>query len=322
MIEAVGLTKFYGDIPAIQNVTFSVDKGEVVGFLGPNGAGKSTTIKILTCFMPPTSGTAKIDGLDCFEDSLKVRQKIGYLPETVPLYTEMTVKRFLQFCAKAKGINAKSTKKEIERVISECGLENVSGRIIGHLSKGYRQRVGLAQALIGSPPVIILDEPTIGLDPAQIVEMRSLIKSLAGQHTVFLSSHILPEVAQTCNRVVIINKGEVVATDTPEGLTRQLQKTKRIRLLLNNPVKSQEIESAIGTIPGVKLITPDNQEGRSWIIETDASLEPRPEIAERIVNKKWGILEMKSIDLSLEEVFMQLVTDEETEIPEPEESAA
>ncbi len=322
MIEAIGLTKYYGDIPAIRDITFSVEKGEIVGFLGPNGAGKSTTIKILTCFMPPTSGTAKIDGLDCFEDSLKVRQKIGYLPETVPLYTEMTVKRFLQFCAKAKGVDSRDVNREIERVISDCGLEKVSGRIIGHLSKGYRQRVGLAQALIGNPPVIILDEPTIGLDPAQIVEMRSLIRSLADDHTVFLSSHILPEVAQTCNRVVIINKGQVVATDTPDGLTKQLQKTRRIRLLLDKSVNKEQIESVIASISGVKAVSPEDNDGRAWIIETDANVEPRPVIAERVVNNKWGILEMKSLDLSLEEVFMQLVTDEGIDDYSVEETAA
>jgi len=206
MIQAEGLTKFYGHIGAIRNVSFEVEKGEIVGFLGPNGAGKSTALRILTCYMPPTSGVARVDGLDVMEDSLKIRRKIGYLPETVPLYNDLTVKRFLRFAAESKGVEFKRIHAETDRVISACGLEKNDGRIIGNLSKGFRQRVGLAQALLNDPDVLILDEPTIGLDPTQIIEMRRLIKDLGGNRTVLLSSHILPEVAQLCSRVIIITK--------------------------------------------------------------------------------------------------------------------
>ncbi|MBW1974306.1 MAG: ATP-binding cassette domain-containing protein [Deltaproteobacteria bacterium] len=318
MIEAIDLTKFYGPIPAIRDVSFTVARGEIVGFLGPNGAGKSTTIKILTCFMPPTSGTARIDGIDCLENSLEVRRKIGYLPEIVPLYAEMTVQRFLRFCAEAKGIPAKQIKREIDRVVSLCGLSNVENRIIGHLSKGYRQRVGLAQALIGNPSVIILDEPTIGLDPAQIVEIRELIKSLAGKHTVFLSSHILPEVAQTCQRVVIINKGQIVATDTPENLTKQLQRTRQVRLMFDSSVPVEKIQDVMKDIDGVTGFSPANGDGKTWIVETDPDVEVRPALAKAVVESGLGLVEMRSIDLSLEEVFMQLVTEEVVQADESE----
>lgn len=314
MIEAIGLTKYYGTIPAIRDVTFYVDKGEIVGFLGPNGAGKSTTIKILTCFMPPSEGTAKIDGLDCFDNSVEVRQRIGYLPETVPLYTEMTVRRFLGFSASAKGVSSRYVKKEIDRVVEICGLGDVANRIIGHLSKGYRQRVGLAQALIANPPVLILDEPTIGLDPAQIVEMRSLIKSLGGEHTVFLSSHILPEVAHTCQRVVIINKGKVVATDTPERLTQQLQTTKQIRVALDRPSEQETLKKILSPVEGITRVVSEDGNPFWWIVETDQKHEVRPYIAKILVENGFGLLEMKSIDLSLEEVFMHLVTDEREDV--------
>jgi len=230
MIEAEGLTKYYGPLPAIRDVTFTVERGEVVGFLGPNGAGKSTTIRILTCYMPPTTGVARIDGLDCFARSLEVRERVGYLPESVPLYVELTVKGFLRFAAGAKGVEGKKLEREVGRVIAICGLENAANRIIGHLSKGFRQRVGLAQALLNNPSVLVLDEPTIGLDPAHIIEIRRLIEELREEHTILLSSHILPEVAQICQRVLIINKGQIVATDTPANLTRQLQKSAQIQL--------------------------------------------------------------------------------------------
>ncbi|SFM93095.1 ABC transporter ATP-binding protein [Thermodesulforhabdus norvegica] len=310
MIDVRGLTKYYGAIPAIQDVSFQVEKGEIVGFLGPNGAGKSTTIKILTCYMPPSAGVARIDGLDCFEHSLEVRKRIGYLPETVPLYTEMTVRRFLQFSASSKGIPARHIKKEVDRVVDVCGLKPVAHRIIGNLSKGYRQRVGLAQALIGNPPVIILDEPTIGLDPAQIVEMRNLIKSLAGEHTVFLSSHILPEVAQTCQRVVIINKGRIVATDTPEQLTQKLQTTKQVKVSLDRPAELADLQRLFSEIDGITRIVSEDGNPARWIIETDQSREVRPAVARVLVENGYGLLELKSVDLSLEEVFMQLVTEE------------
>lgn len=308
MIEAEGLTKFYGSLPAIRDVTFQVGKGEVVGFLGPNGAGKSTTIRILTCYMPPTIGAARIDGIDCFERSLEVRRKIGYLPENVPLYTDMPVRRFLRFAAGAKGVEAKRTHGEVERVIGVCGLEKVAHRIIGHLSKGYRQRVGLAQALLNNPPVIVLDEPTIGLDPTQIVEIRKLILELRGEHTILLSSHILPEVAQICQRVLIINKGQIIATDSPSNLTSQLQKSSQI--LLEVADRGPELAEAVEGMPGVQKVAPRDDNQNRLVVETDRSRDLRPDIARLAIGRGLDLLEMRHVDLSLEQIFMQLVTEE------------
>lgn len=308
MIEAEGLTKFYGPLAAIRDVTFQVDKGEVVGFLGPNGAGKSTTIRILTCFMPPSIGTARIDGLDCFERSIDVRRKVGYLPESVPLYTDLTVRRFLRFAAGAKGVEARRMENELSRVTGICGLDKVSNRIIGNLSKGYRQRVGLAQALLNNPPVLVLDEPTIGLDPTQIIEIRRLIQELREEHTVLLSSHILPEVAQICQRVMIINKGRIVATDSPANLTHQLQRLAQIIVEVEGGDGS--LAGALQTMEGVQAVTPQDEEGRRWLVESDRSRELRPEIARVVVERGMRLLELRLVDLSLEDIFLQLVTEE------------
>ena len=318
MIEAEGLTKFYGPLAAIRDVTFQVDKGEVVGFLGPNGAGKSTTIRILTCFMPPSVGTARIDGLDCFERSLDVRRKVGYLPESVPLYTDLTVRRFLRFAAGTKGVEARRMEKEVARVTGICGLDKVSNRIIGNLSKGYRQRVGLAQALLNNPPVLVLDEPTIGLDPTQINEIRRLIQDLREEHTVLLSSHILPEVAQICQRVLIINKGQIVATDSPANLTHQLQRLAQIMVEVEGGNGS--LAAALEAIDGVQAVSPQDEKGRRWLVESDRSHELRPEIARMVVERGMQLLELRLVDLSLEDIFLQLVT-EETAQDSPEEGA-
>lgn len=311
MIEAEGLTKFYGPIAAIRNVSFQVGKGEIVGFLGPNGAGKSTTIRILTCYMPPTAGTAKVDGLDCFEHSLEIRKKIGYLPENIPLYRELTVRRFLRFAAGAKGIEAKKVEQDVNRVIGICGLEKNANRIIGHLSKGFRQRVGLAQALLNSPSVLILDEPTVGLDPTQIIEIRHLVQELGHERTILLSSHILPEVSQICQRVLIINKGEIVATDSPSNLTSQLQKTAKIRIEVGDP--APELLSALQTLQGVEKVSEESNATGKFLVETDRSRDVRPEIARLVIEKGHNLLELKSVQLSLEDIFMQLVTEETTQ---------
>jgi ABC-2 type transport system ATP-binding protein len=308
MIEAEGLTKFYGPIGAVRNVSFRIEKGEVVGFLGPNGAGKSTTIRILTCYMPPTSGTATVEGLDVIENSLQIRQKIGYLPESVPLYKDLPVRRFLRFAASCKGVEAKRVSAEINRVISACGLEKNENRIIGNLSKGYRQRVGLAQALLNNPSVLILDEPTIGLDPSQIIEIRRLIQDLREERTILLSSHILPEVAQLCQRVIIINKGEIVATDSTANLTSQLQKTVKIVLEVSGP--SQALAQEIQNMAGVEKVTVESNGTSKFMIETDPSVDMRPRIASMAVEKGCGLLELSKIQLSLEDIFMQLVTEE------------
>lgn len=308
MIEAEGLTKFYGPIAAIRDVAFQVEKGEIVGFLGPNGAGKSTTIRILTCYMPPSAGSARVDGLDCFDHSLEIRRKIGYLPENVPLYGDLTVTRFLRFAAGAKGVAAKNVDKELRRVCAVCGLEKNANRIIGHLSKGYRQRVGLAQALLNDPSVLVLDEPTIGLDPTQIVEIRRLVQELRENRTILLSSHILPEIAQICQRVLIINKGKIVATDSPENLTRQLQKTSTILLEVSGPAPG--LAAVLETMAGVRKVSVEGSGTSRFAIEVDRSRDVRPEIARAVIEKGGGLLEMRTVQPSLEDVFMQLVTEE------------
>ncbi len=311
MIEAHGLTKWYGPVPAIQDVSFEIAKGEVVGFLGPNGAGKSTTIRILTCFMPPTAGSAAVDGLDCLENSLEVRRRIGYLPENVPLYNEMTVRRFLSFVAQVKGVPWKDIRKEVDRVTELCGLESVRNRIIGNLSKGFRQRVGLAQALVNNPPVLILDEPTIGLDPTQIVEIRKLIQDLREDHTVLLSSHILPEVAQICQRVLIINKGRIVATDSPGALTAQLQKSAKIRLTVSGD--GTGLAESLRRLDGVLQVHLEAEDPTRLVVETDRSRDLRPALARTAVHHGVDLLELKTVDLSLEDIFMHLVTEEPSE---------
>jgi ABC-2 type transport system ATP-binding protein len=308
MIEAEGLTKYYGPLPAIRDVSFKVERGEVVGFLGPNGAGKSTTIRILTCYMPPTAGVARIDGFDCFDQSLEVRSRIGYLPESVPLYGEMTVTGFLRFAGGAKGIEAKKLTVEVGRVIAVCGLENTAHRIIGHLSKGFRQRVGLAQALLNNPSVLVLDEPTIGLDPAHIIEIRRLIQELREEHTILLSSHILPEVAQICQRVLIINKGRIVATDTPANLTSQLQKSSQIQLQVRG--QANELAQALENLRGVQRVSFADTDHERLFVETDRSGDVRADIARLVVAKGIDLLELRLVDLSLEDIFMQLVTEE------------
>jgi ABC-2 type transport system ATP-binding protein len=309
MIEVEHLTKFYGLVPAISDLSFQVGQGEVVGFLGPNGAGKTTTMKILTCFLPPTSGQARIDGLDISRDSLGVRQKIGYLPENNPLYGEMTVERFLSFAAQAKGLPGREATTAAARVAEDCGLEAVRGRIIGHLSKGFRQRVGLAQALLKEPPVLILDEPTIGLDPAQVIEIRQLIKSLGRERTILLSSHILPEISQVCQKVIILNQGRIVATDTVSSLTTQLQSSRKIKLVLRGP--REAIRSTLAAIPGILRIEPKEAEG-AYELEMQKDLDVRADISRAVVQQGWDLLEMHSQELSLEEIFVQLVTEEPT----------
>ncbi len=235
MVEVVGLTKFYGEVKALEEVTFDVRRGEILGFLGPNGAGKTTTMRILTGFLSPTSGTAKVAGYDVVENSLEVRRLTGYLPETVPLYNEMRVRDYLGYMARIRGVPRRRIRERVDDVVGRCGLTEVANRLIGHLSKGYRQRVGIAQALVHDPQVLILDEPTIGLDPVQVREVRQLIKSMAGERTIILSTHILPEVSMTCERVLIIHKGRIVAEDTPEGLSRRLQQSERILVRLARP---------------------------------------------------------------------------------------
>ncbi|MCP4666136.1 MAG: ATP-binding cassette domain-containing protein [Deltaproteobacteria bacterium] len=313
MIVSEELTKYYGLKPAVQDVTFNIEQGEIVGFLGPNGAGKTTILRILTCFMPPTSGKALIDGLDTRTESLKVRGKIGFLPENVPLYHDMTVNRFLGFAGSVKGLRGKELKGEIDRVIPLCGLVEHGPRIIKHLSKGLKQRVGLAQALLHDPPILILDEPTTGLDPAQIVEIRELIRNLGGDRTVLLSTHILPEVSQICQRVIIINEGRIIAEDTPERLSSQLQRQKGLRTSIWVEGPPSQVKEKLRNLEGVSQVEKTDREGE-FVLESVYDENIRPTMARMVVESNWGLKEMRSMDVSLEEVFVQLVTEEEEDM--------
>ncbi|HFE53939.1 MAG TPA: ABC transporter ATP-binding protein [Bacteroidetes bacterium] len=312
MIEVRHLSRNFGAVQAIQDISFEVQKGEIVGFLGPNGAGKTTTMRILTGYIPATSGTAKVAGFDVQEESLEVRKRIGYMPENPPVYADMTVDQYLNFVAKIKGVDGKVRKKKVDEAMEKVGITDVRKRIIKHLSKGYRQRVGLAQALVHDPEVLILDEPTIGLDPKQIREVRTLIKGLAGQHTVILSTHILPEVSMTCQRVIIINKGRVVAEDTPDNLTARLSGSERLVLEVEGPADA--VKQALQAVPGVQSLSVDraNGDGRIQLtIESGAGSDLRKELARTVVNNGWGLLELRPIEMSLEDVFLHLVTEEE-----------
>ncbi len=311
MITVDGLTKVYGNTVAIQDVSFSVDTGEILGFLGPNAAGKTTTMRILTCHTPPTRGTASVAGYNIHTHSLDVRRNIGYMPETVPLYNEMTVASYLDFIAHAKGYNRKERPAYVDRVVEETGLESVSTRLIGNLSKGYHQRVGLAQALIGNPKVLILDEPTIGLDPKQISEIRALIKSLAKKKTVILSTHILPEVSMICSKVVIINEGRIVAFGTPEKLVTELQQTTQTYATIEGP--AEQVIARLRSIPGVQTaqlarkISPNQHD---YLIESKMDTDIRAQISQTIVTAGWKLLELRTVGLSLEDIFMQVVAGE------------
>ncbi len=302
MIEVKELSKFYGPRPAIDRLNFSIQPGEIVGFLGPNGAGKSTTMKIVTGFMPATSGTVTVAGFDVFEQSLQVKRNVGYLPETPPLYFEMIVEDFLKFAAKLHDVPASQLKAKVDSALERTGLTQVRKRIIGNLSKGYKQRVGIAQALVHDPKVLILDEPTVGLDPAQIIEIRELIKSLAGQHTVILSSHILQEVTATCQRIIVISKGKIVAQDTIERLTTQINQG----VIYGLTVKATETQG-IEAIRALKSVAHVDVSGNKLLValHPDQASE-RDQIIQAAVNAKMGVLDFALERRSLEEVFLEL----------------
>lgn len=310
MIQVQNLTRYYGARPAIEGVTFEVQSGEILGFLGPNAAGKTTTMRILTCFMPASSGTAKVAGFDVRTQSMEVRKRIGYLPENPPIYPEMTVFSYLDFVAKIKGVDGRDRKKRIEETMAQTAIADVKDSVIRKLSKGYKQRVGLAQALVHNPEVLILDEPTIGLDPKQIIEVRELIRGLAQKHTVILSTHILPEVSATCQRVVIINQGKVVAEDTPKNLMAKVRGANRLVVEATGP--KEQVQKKLASISGVKNIGVDGLVGQSsrYNIDCEMGRDVRPEIAQAIVQSGWGLLELRSRDANLEDVFLQLTTTE------------
>jgi ABC-2 type transport system ATP-binding protein len=317
MIEVEHLSKVYGTTHAIQDVTFEVAKGEILGFLGPNGAGKTTTMRILAGFLPATSGTARIAGYDVHEDSMAVRQRIGYLPENPPLYTDMSVEGFLHFVARIKGIAAGDRSEKVNRAIERCGLVERRKTLIRKLSKGFRQRVGIAQAIVHEPPAIILDEPTVGLDPRQIIDVRNLIKSLAGERTIILSTHILPEVNMTCSQVAIIKRGQIVATDAIENLMTRLMQGVAYEVEIQGDVDGLEkaMRAFLGNLPDVKtVVAVSNDRLREhryrFRIEAEAGREPGQRIAAAIVDAKLGLCEMRRIQASLEEVFLELTTEE------------
>ena len=314
MIEVEHLTKVFNGRKAVDDISFKVQKGEILGFLGPNGAGKTTTMRILTCYLPSTEGTARVAGYDVFEESIEVRRRIGYLPENPPVYPEMTIESYLNFVAKIKGTSSDKRRAQVDDVMGKCSIGDVRNRIIGKLSKGYKQRVGVAQALLNNPDVLILDEPTIGLDPKQIFEVRSLIKSLAGDHTVVLSTHILPEVSMTCSRVVIINEGRVIAQDTPEGLTRQASGAQKVSLLVEGPADAarDRIQTIDGVL-GVQVADGDAGQPVRITVECKFDKDLRRSLAEAIVSSGWGLLELRGISMSLEDVFINLVTKEESQ---------
>jgi ABC-2 type transport system ATP-binding protein len=309
LIDVEGLTRFYGEKRAISDVSFHVNEGEILGMLGPNAAGKTTTMRILTCFMPPTSGKATIGGFDIFENSMDVRRITGYLPENPPLYMDMTVTDYLDFVSKIKGIEKNNRKSEVDSVIEKAALGDVQTRIIGKLSKGFKQRVGLAQSLLNNPKIVILDEPTVGLDPKQIIEIRELIKNLRGEHTVILSSHILPEIEQTCERVVIINEGKVVAQDTPENLTNRLKGGERIQLQVEG--KEDAVKKALKPIKEIKSLeaATDKKGIVKVVIESDKDI--RKMLAKNIVGEGLGLLELSTDRFTLEDIFLSLTTKEE-----------
>ena len=314
MIEVQSLTKHYGPVTAIRDVSFSVAPGEIVGFLGPNGAGKSTTMRILACFLPASSGTAKVAGFDVFRESMEVRKRIGYLPENVPLYTDMRVAPYLDFVAEMKGVPRAARKKVVADAMDRTLIADVQNRLIRNLSKGYRQRVGLAQALVGDPAVLILDEPTIGLDPAQIAEIRNLIKSLAGDHTVILSTHILPEVAMVCGSVVIINRGAIVARGPIDRLVEQFFPTSRVEVEVAAPRGA--VSAAMKTIPGVVRVeeraASHDGIGR-FVVESAREHDVRGEIFQMAAQQKWALLELRRVGMTLEEVFIRILAGEERE---------
>jgi len=310
VIEVQHLTKRYGRVTAVEDVSFRVERGEILGFLGPNGAGKTTTMRILTGYMPATEGKAIVAGFDVFDQPIDAKRRTGYLPETPPLYPDMTVAEYLTFVAKIKGVASADRKGRITTVMERTRVADMAGRLCSKLSKGYKQRVGLAQALIHNPDVLILDEPTAGLDPKQIIETRQLIKELAGDHTIILSTHILPEVSQTCDRVVIINKGRVVAIDTPDNLTARLRGSETMYVQVD--ASGADPSMALAGIPGVtRVAEADRRDGVvAFEIDSETGRDVRRDLARAVVTSGWGLLEMRPMRMSLEDIFLSLTTEE------------
>ncbi|MGE0681213.1 MAG: ABC transporter ATP-binding protein [Candidatus Binatia bacterium] len=311
MIAAHGLTKLYGTFPAISDISFSVNRGEIVGLLGPNGAGKSTTLRILACILAPTTGTAEIAGHNILRDSMSVRRRLGYMPEVISLYPEMEVIDYLHFVGKMKRLDSTERRARVQQVIEELDLGSLARRYIGTLSKGYRQRVGLAQALLNNPDVLILDEPTIGLDPEQAAEFRQLIRGMLGQRTIILSTHILPEVRMTCDRVMIIHHGRLLALDTPGNLTLRLRDASEVVAQIEGP--PQAVEDALRALRGVREVRvehPDTSGPPLYTLQADRHHDIRPTVVELVAVQRWRLFELRSREMDLEEIFHRVLSDQ------------
>jgi len=321
VIEVQHLTKRYGRITAVNDVSFRVERGEILGFLGPNGAGKTTTMRILTGYMPATEGKAIVAGFDVFDQPIEAKRRTGYLPESPPLYPDMSVAEYLDFVAKVKGVPSNERRERIRYVMERTRISDMGARLTGKLSKGYKQRVGLAQALIHNPDVLILDEPTAGLDPKQIIETRQLIKQLAGDHTIILSTHILPEVSQTCQRVIIINNGRVVAVDTPDNLTARLRGSETMYVQVD--ASGADAAPALTRIAGVTRVAESDRRDSAvgYEVDSEQGRDIRRELARAVVSNGWGLLELRPMRMSLEEVFLSLTT-EDVEAAAPAEAVA
>jgi len=300
MIDVQHVTKRYGQVTALDDISFSIPKGEIVAFLGPNGAGKTTTMRILTGFMPPTSGQVTIAGFDCLEEPWEVKKHIGYLPETPPLYLELTVREYLTFVGRIKRLEPEQLQERMRIIVKQTGLSDVQGRVIGHLSRGYRQRVGLAQALLHNPPVLILDEPTTGLDPNQIIEIRDLIKNLAGSHTIILSTHLLAEATAICQKVIIIHQGHIMAIDTPERLGARLRQSEILQLTVKH--SDSDLLETLGKIPGVMHVS-QGSSPNTYVLETHLGEDIREELTNLVVTRRAGLLELTYQSINLEDVF-------------------
>jgi ABC-2 type transport system ATP-binding protein len=325
MIKVEGLTKRYARTVAVDNISFEVEKGQIVGFLGPNGAGKTTTMRVLTCFLPPTEGTANVAGFDVLEHPEEVKKRIGYLPESPPLYPEMEVTEYLNFVGQLKGISSGDIKGRVDEVLGRCAIGDVRTKLIAKLSKGYRQRVGIAQAIIHNPDVLILDEPTSGLDPKQIIEIRELLKALSPDHTIILSTHILSEVEHSCERVIIISQGKLVAIDSVANLTNRLRGQEQVALEVEaadgrpNPA---EVQQRLEQVSGVsRVVMKDSKEGRLLFeVESLQGRHIRAEVARSVVNAGWDLSELRAVGLSLEDIFLQLTAAEKTGAAKKDES--
>ncbi len=314
MIQVENVTKRYGSFTAVNNISFEIDEGEIVGFLGPNGAGKSTTMNMITGFIEPTEGKIIVDGYDISKKSKKAKKQIGYMPEGVPLYSDLTVKEFVTYMAELKGCERNTKKEKVQKVIEQTGLIDVQNKLTKNLSRGYKQRVSMAGALVGDPKVIILDEPTVGLDPKQVTEIRSLIKELGKNHTVILSSHILSEVSQICNRVIIINKGKIVAIDTPENLENKVIEDNSIYVTVEDPEdKMKNIKEKLDNVKEVKLVAENEDKTKKYMISGEKGIDLRKNIFEVFAKEGITIFEMKKADATLEDAFMKLINETQIE---------